>query len=172
MVDDAQWLDAASGQVLDFVARRLLAESVAIVFAVREPAAARHFEGLPELRMGGLDEEDARALLARPSRAGSTLASATGSSPRRAAIPLALLELPRGMSAVELAGGFEVPAVADLPGRLEDHYLGRTRAAGSDAAVAAAGGGRPVGDAALVWRAAAASGSEPTRSDPRRTRSC
>src|SRR5918994_3884936 len=64
LVDDAQWLDAASGQVLGFVARRLLAESVAILVAIREPSARRDFDNLPELQLTGLPEEDARALLA------------------------------------------------------------------------------------------------------------
>src|SRR3954468_3388042 len=58
LVDDAQWLDAASGQVLGFVARRLLAESVGIVFAVRDPTDERELVGLPELRVEGLAEED------------------------------------------------------------------------------------------------------------------
>src|SRR4029453_13426466 len=65
LVDDAQWLDGASNQVLGFVARRLLAEPVAIVLAIREPTTGREFEGLPDLRLGGLDDEHARALLAR-----------------------------------------------------------------------------------------------------------
>ena len=64
LVDDAQWLDATSSQTFGFVARRLLAESVAIVIAVREPAAARDLDGLPGLPLEGLPEEDARALLA------------------------------------------------------------------------------------------------------------
>jgi hypothetical protein len=68
VVDDAQWLDQASAQVLGFVGRRLLAESIALVFAVRTPAAGdpspNHLAGLPELRLGGLDEQSARALLA------------------------------------------------------------------------------------------------------------
>src|SRR5215218_8342340 len=64
LVDDAQWLDGASGQILGFVARRLLAESVAIVFAVRDPTGERELLGLPELGLGGLPENDARALLA------------------------------------------------------------------------------------------------------------
>ena len=63
-VDDAQWLDDASGQVLGFVARRLLAEAVALVFGVREPSGERALVGLPELLVGGLAEEDACALLA------------------------------------------------------------------------------------------------------------
>ena len=68
VVDDAQWLDQASAQVLGFIARRLLAEPVALVFAVRTPTpgapASDHLAGLPELRLGGLDEQSARALLA------------------------------------------------------------------------------------------------------------
>src|SRR3954453_17883299 len=62
-VDDAQWLDVASRQVIGFVARRLLAESVALVLAVREPTGEREFVGLPELALGGLPDEEARALL-------------------------------------------------------------------------------------------------------------
>ncbi len=65
VVDDAQWLDQASAQVLGFVGRRLLAESIGLVFAVRTTATSPdHLAGLPELRLGGLDEESARALLA------------------------------------------------------------------------------------------------------------
>src|SRR5215831_16518056 len=63
VVDDAQWLDAASAQALAFVARRLGAESVGLMFAVREPSAERHLDGLPELAVGGLDDRDARELL-------------------------------------------------------------------------------------------------------------
>ena len=72
LVEDAQWLDAASSQIFGLVARRVRAESVAIVVAVREPAAAHDFDGLSELRLEGLPEQDARALLRergqRPSR--------------------------------------------------------------------------------------------------------
>jgi hypothetical protein len=155
LVDDAQWLDSASAQIVTFVARRLVAESIAIVFAVREPAAARHFEGLPELVVHGLEEGAAHALLSRaiPGRIDARvrdriLAEARGN-------PLALLELPRGMSAVDLAGGYEIPAVADLPGRLENHYRGRIEAlpeATQRLLLLAAAD--TVGEAALVWRAA------------------
>jgi hypothetical protein len=72
IVDDAQWLDAASAQALVFVARRLGAESVGLVFAVREPSGERHLEGLPELPLGGLDDRDAYEASRLPSsRAGS-----------------------------------------------------------------------------------------------------
>src|SRR6478736_676307 len=63
VVDDAQWLDQASARTLAFVARRLMAESVALVFAVREPAEEQTFAGLPELVVEGLNPEDARGLL-------------------------------------------------------------------------------------------------------------
>src|SRR6516165_9658525 len=65
LVEDAQWLDDASGLILGFLARRLVAESVAIVVTVREPNNRRDFRGLPELTLRGLAEEDARALLGR-----------------------------------------------------------------------------------------------------------
>ncbi len=108
-VDDAQWLDGASRQVLGFVARRLLAEPVAIVFAVREPSADAELVGLPELSLDGLDDEDARALLATviPGRLDERVRDRIVAETR--GNPLALLELPRGLSAAQLAGGFGLP---------------------------------------------------------------
>ena len=155
LVDDAQWLDGASAQILTFVARRLQAEPMAIVFAVREPAAARQFDGLPQLPVSGLDEYAAHALLSRaiPGRIDARVRDRIVAEAR--GNPLALLELPRGMSAVDLAGGYEVPVVADLPGRLENHYLKQVEAlpeATQRLVLLAAAD--PVGDAALVRRAA------------------
>ena len=158
LVEDAQWLDAASSQILGFVARRLLAESVAIVVAVREPAdAAADFDGLPELRLDGLRRRRARALLARRRRrAASTSASATGSSPRPAATRSRCSSCRGRMSAAELAGGFELPAAAaDLPAHIEDHYVRRVdELPGGDPAAAAARGGGPAGrrDARVAGR--------------------
>jgi DNA-binding CsgD family transcriptional regulator len=155
LVDDAQWLDAASGQVLGFVARRLLAESVAIIVAVREPATRRDFDGLPELSLGGLDEDSARAVLASavPGRLDDGVRDRVIAETR--GNPLALLELPRHMSAAELAGGFELPGAGDLPDHIENHYLRRIGELREDSQglmlLAAAD---PVGDATLVWRAA------------------
>jgi DNA-binding CsgD family transcriptional regulator len=154
LVDDAQWLDAASSQILGLVARRVRAESVAIVVALREPAAANDFDGLSELRLEGLPEQDARALLrgAVPGRldgrvAGRLVAETGGN-------PLALLELPGWMTAAELAGGFEFPAAGELPAHIEDHYLRRVgelpEATQRLMLLAAA---EPLGDAALVLRA-------------------
>jgi DNA-binding CsgD family transcriptional regulator len=154
LVEDAQWLDAASSQILGLVARRLRVESVAIVVAVREPASERDFQGLPELRLEGLSEQDARALLSRvvagrlDSRVGERIAAETGGN------PLALLELPARMTAAELAGGFELPAAGDLPTHMEDHYVRLVRelpeATQRLMLLAAA---EPLGDPALVLRA-------------------
>jgi DNA-binding CsgD family transcriptional regulator len=154
LVEDAQWLDAASSQVLGFVGRRLLAEAVAIVVAVREPRIERDLDGLPELRLEGLRDKDARALLARavPGPLDHGVSDRIVTETR--GNPLALLELPRRMTAAELAGGFKLPAEADLPGRIEDHYLRRVRelpeATQRLMLLAAAD---PLGDATLVWRA-------------------
>ena len=156
IVDDAQWLDAASSHALAFVARRLLADSVAIVFAVRDPHIRPEFKGLPDVTVGGLDGKSGEALLARaiPGRLDDRVRQRIVAETR--GNPLALLELPRGMTAVELSGGFELPAAADLSDRLEDRYLQRVRelpeATQQLLLLAAA---EPVGDATLLWRAAA-----------------
>ena len=110
VVDDAQWLDHASALTLAFVARRLLAEPVALVFAAREPSEA--LEGLPALDVGGLREGDARALL------GSVVRFVLDERVRDRIVaetrgnPLALLELPRGLTATQLAGGFGLAGCA------------------------------------------------------------
>jgi len=154
-VDDAQWLDGASGQVLGFVARRLLAESVAMMFAVRKEADERELVGLPELSLGGLDAEDARALLATviPGRLDERVRDRIVGETR--GNPLALLELPRGLSAAQLAGGFGLPDVLPLSGRIEESFVRRLEVLPDETRllllVAAAD---PVGDPALLWRAA------------------
>jgi DNA-binding NarL/FixJ family response regulator len=155
LVDDAQWLDGASGQVLGFVARRLLAESVAIVFAVRDPTGERELSGLPELRLGGLPENDARALLASvipgrlDERGRDRLIAETRGN------PLAILELPRGLAATQLPGAFGLPGAHALSGRIEESFLRRLEALPEETRllllVAAA---EPVDDPLLVWRAA------------------
>ncbi len=167
LVDDAQWLDDASSKVLGFVARRLLAESVALVFAVREPADKPELEGLPELELAGLDEADARALLARvipgplDDRVRDRLLAETRGN------PLALLELPRGMSAAQLAGGFDIPAASNLPREIERRYVERVRALPEVTQklllLAAA---ERLGDAALLWRAAERLGIAPSALAP------
>jgi DNA-binding CsgD family transcriptional regulator len=155
LVDDAQWLDAASGQVLGFVARRLLAESVALLFAVRDPTDERELAGLPELALGGLPDHDARTLLAtvipgrRDERVRDRLVAETRGN------PLAILELPRGLTATQLPGGFGLLGAHALSGRIEESFLRRLAALPEEARllllVAAA---EPVDDPLLVWRAA------------------
>jgi DNA-binding CsgD family transcriptional regulator len=161
LVEDAQWLDAASGLILGFVARRLLAESVAIVVALREPNTRHEFDGLPELLLRGLAEEDARTLLmsAVPGRLDDRVRDRIVAETR--GNPLALLDLPRSMSAAELAGGFELLAATDLPRELEEQYRQRAgelpKATQRLLLLAAA---EPIGDATLVWRAAPGLGIE------------
>ena len=145
VIDDAQWLDRASAQTLAFVARRLLAEPIALVFATREEG--EEFRGLPELLVGGLGAGDARELL------GSVLRGPLDERVRDRIVaetrgnPLALLELPRGVPGV--------PGVPGLPGRIEDSFRGRLEvlpAASQRLMLVAAA--EPAGDPALVWRAA------------------
>src|SRR3954469_13637454 len=161
LVDDAQWLDAASGTILGFVARRLLAESVAMVVAVREPNRRHDFDGLPELQLDGLAEEDAHTLLRRvvPGRIDDRVRDRIVGETR--GNPLALLDLPRSMTAAELAGGFGLLPATDLPRHLEDHYLRRAaelpEATQRLLLLAAA---EPMGDPTLVWRAAQTLGIE------------
>jgi len=155
LVDDAQWLDGATGQVLGFVARRVLAESLAMVFTVREPSDERVLVGLPELLLQGLQEDDARSLLAAtiPGRLDERVRDRIVAETR--GNPLALLELSKGMIAPQLAGGFALPRSGDLGGQIEEHYLARVAALPETTQrlmlLAAA---EPVGDAALLWRAA------------------
>jgi DNA-binding CsgD family transcriptional regulator len=166
-VDDAHWLDDASGHVLGFVARRLLAESVLIVFAVREPSGERQFTGVPELELGGLAQHDARSLLATvvPGRLDDRIRDRIIAETR--GNPLALLELPRGIPAAELAGGFAALGGRDLTGQIEERYMQRQgilpEATQRLMLLAAAD---PVGDATLLWRAAPTLGTEREAATP------
>ena len=123
LVEDAHWLDRASAQVLAFVARRLLAERIAMVFAVREPAIVDELAGLPELRVEGLPADDARSLLESvvPGRVDGRVRERILSETR--GNPLALLELPRGLTPAELAGGFGLPDARPLAHRIEHTFL-------------------------------------------------
>ena len=161
LVDDEQWLDRASAQALGFAARRLGADPVGLVFSARDPGS--ELAGLPELEIGGLRDDDARALL--------EVALAVPLDPRVRDLiiaetrgnPLALLELPRGLSPADLAGGFGLPGArpgaASLIGRIEDSFA-RQLAALPDQTrrlvqLAAAD---PSGDPSLVQRAAGRQG--------------
>ena len=166
LVDDAQWLDAASAQVFGFVARRLAAESVLMIFAVRDPAPAQLFAGLPALHVRGLADDDARAVLeaANPGRLDSQvrdrIVAETGGN------PLALLELSRTGRA-ELLGGFAVPA-ADTSD-LEDRYVRRIRRLPIPTRlVLLVASADPTGDPVLLWRAARQFGLGPDAATPAR----
>src|SRR4051795_670781 len=162
LVDDAQWLDAATSQVLGFIARRLLAESVAIVFTVREPSDERELADLPGLSLGGLQDDDARALLSAviPGRLDESVRDRLVAETR--GNPLALVELSRGRST-----GFVLPGGGTLPSQIEDHFRQRIAAlpeATQRLMVLAAAD--PVGDATLLWRAAATLGLERQAAEP------
>src|SRR3954470_2621067 len=120
LVDDAQWLDHASAQALGFVARRLVAESVGVIFAVRTGGEEGGLTGLPELVVGGLSDRDARALLALRGPLDQRVRDRIVAEAR--GNPLALLELPRAMTPAELAVGFGRPDAAGLAGRLEESF--------------------------------------------------
>jgi DNA-binding CsgD family transcriptional regulator len=179
LVDDAHWLDQASAQVLAFVARRLAAERVALVFALRDVSETdasktdggetdvQPFMGLPELRLDGLADGDARTLLAAGVHAPiddvvreRVVAEARGN-------PLALLELPRSAQQARLAGGFELPDAVSVPRRVEDFYERRSGSLPLETQllllVAAA---EPTGEVALLWRAAERLGLPPDAAAP------
>ncbi|MEV4536706.1 LuxR family transcriptional regulator [Asanoa sp. NPDC049518] len=161
LIDDVQWLDEASTKALAFVARRLGAEPIAMVFAELEPDRDQALAGLPELVVTGLDDRDARRLLAsaapglRDERVRDRiLAEARGN-------PLALLELPVELASSDLAwvGQPTAESSESRSARIERAYLRRVRGLPRQARqfllLAAV---EPLGDAGVVWRAASASG--------------
>ncbi|WP_410672108.1 helix-turn-helix transcriptional regulator [Amycolatopsis sp. cmx-4-68] len=155
LVDDAQWLDRVSAQTLAFVARRLLAEPIALVVAVREPVAQFDLDGLPELAVRGLGEAAAGALLDSAlkgpldARVRDRIVAETHGN------PLALVELPRFWTAAEQADGLLRPDGSALADRLERCFLQQLAPLPPHTRklllVAAA---EPLGDATLLWRAA------------------
>jgi DNA-binding CsgD family transcriptional regulator len=153
VVDDAQWLDQASTLTLAFVARRLVADPVGMVFSAREPGEA--LQGITQVEVRGLRESDARALLTSVMQSkldervrDRIIAEARGN-------PLALLELPQGLTATELVGGFGLLEAQALAGRIEESFIRQLEPLAGDARrlllIAAA---EPVGDPLLLWRAA------------------
>ena len=157
LIDDEHWLDRASAQVFGFVARRLVAESVGMVFAVRTPSS--ELAGLGELRVEGLQEADARALLDAAltgpldTRVRDQILAETHGN------PLALLELPRGLTPQELAGGFGLPNLTRLSGGIKENFRRRVEALPDQTrSLLLIAATEPVGDPAVVWRAAAGLG--------------
>ncbi len=153
LVDDVHWLDRASTQVLGFVARRLEAESVALVFVAR--VQVEELANLPELALGGLSSDDARTLLesvlAGPldRRVKDQIVAETRGN------PLALLELPRGLTLGELAGGFGLPGAVPLYAQIEQSFNRQlTSLPAQTRRLMQLAAADPSGDASLVWRAA------------------
>jgi DNA-binding CsgD family transcriptional regulator len=165
LVDDAQWLDRASAQILAFVARRLQAESVGLVFAARAPSA--ELAGLPQLALEGLPQDDAGALL------DSVLSAPLDARVRDQVLsetrgnPLALLEVARALTPAELAGGFALPGAVPLAGGIEERFRRRLDALPPQTRLllqlAAAD---PVGEPLLVWDAAERLGIDPQAATP------
>lgn len=170
LIDDVQWLDRLSGLILAFVARRLDAESVALVFAAREQDCGDVLRGVPELTVPGLPESDAQALL------NSVLVGPVDAHVRHRIVaetrgnPLALLELTRGLSPAELAFGFGGLSPAPLAGRVEEGFRRRIAALPRDTrTVLLAAAIEPVGDTVLLWRALRLLGVDPEAVMPAET---
>jgi DNA-binding CsgD family transcriptional regulator len=155
LVDDAQWLDRSSAQVLSFVARRLEAEGVLMLFAERDSDRPGELAGLPDLRLQRLSDDDARELLASESLGvldeqvrARIIAETRGN-------PLALLELPRALSPASLAGGFAVPDASPIEDRIEASFRSRVRGLPEETQrLLLLGAAEPLGDPTLFWRAA------------------
>ena len=167
LVDDAQWLDRASAQVLGFAARRISAERVVMTFAVREPWDGNDLTGLAELPVGPLATDHARELLATTVRGkldeairDRILAEAQGN-------PLALLELPRAWTPAAFAEGFGMASNVPVAARIEEGFRRRAAPLPVDSRrlmlLAAAD---PVGDPQLVWAAADRLGIPPRAAAP------
>lgn len=153
VIDDLHWLDRASAQALGFAARRLAVERIAIVFAAREMGEA--LRGLPDVHVGPLGHRDARALLE------SVLPAPLDDQVLERLIvethgnPLALMELPRGLTSSQLAGGFGLPAATPLHTGIEESFQRRVAALPGDSRLMVLlAASDPTGDASLVWRAA------------------
>ncbi|HWC38902.1 MAG TPA: AAA family ATPase, partial [Acidimicrobiales bacterium] len=155
VIDDAQWVDQASAQALAFAARRLQAESVAMVFAARPAGGDGELGGLPQLAVGGLDDSSSHALLCsifpalRDERIADRIIAETGGN------PLAILELPRGMTRAELASGLVLSSGRGLTSEIEDSFARRCSQLPPETQrlllIAAA---EPLGQPVPVWRAA------------------
>ncbi len=167
VVDDAQWLDQASAQILAFVARRLLAERVAIVCAARTGVGDEILAGLPELRVRGLGDRDALALLLENLQGPLDAAVSQRIVSESHGNPLALLEFPRTWSVAQVAGGFEFSEGLGMTGRIEESYVRRLRQLPSDTQLfVLTAAAEPVGDPAVLRRAAETLEIDMTAAEP------
>ena len=155
IVDDAQWFDIASLRALTFAARRMVAERIAMVFAARDCVETKDFEGVPQLALEGLGDDDARELLRSvlPGPADQRVLDQIVAESR--GIPLALIEAPRTLDPAQLAGGFGLPGPQLVPRSVEETYVRALEELPVDSrrllVIAAA---EPLGDPLLTWRAA------------------
>jgi DNA-binding CsgD family transcriptional regulator len=155
IVEDAQWLDQVSAQILAFVARRLLAERVLIVCAARTGVGDAVLAGLPEMVVAGLDDNDALALLLENLQGPLDAAVSQRIVAESHGNPLALLELPRTWRVAELAGGFGLPGGLPVTGRIEESYVRRLHTLPMDTQLLVlAAAAEPAGDPILLHRAA------------------
>jgi DNA-binding CsgD family transcriptional regulator len=167
IIDDAQWLDQASAQMVVFVARRLLAERIALVCAVRTGIADGVLAGLPALPIGGLGDSDARPLLLGSVHGALDAAVADRIIAESHGNPLALLELPRTWRAADLAGGFGLPGGRPVAGKIERSYVQRLGLLPSDTQLLVlTAAAEPLGDPVLLRRATAALGIEMAAAGP------
>ena len=165
MIDDFQWVDYATVLILSFVARRIGSESLGIVFATRD--LNDMVRGLPSLLVEGLGPMDAKALLDSvlpnllDARIRDQIVAETGGN------PLALLELPKGLTPLEMTVGFELPGAVPLSGTIEDSFVRRIATLPEDSrALLLLAAAEPTGDPVVIWRAAGQLGIEPTASQP------
>jgi DNA-binding CsgD family transcriptional regulator len=155
VVDDAQWLDDASAQILGFVARRLLADHVALVFAARSGIGDQVFAGLPELPIRGLSDGDARALLLGNMQGPLDAAVCEQVIVESHGNPLALLELPRTWMSTDLAGGFGLPVGRPIVDKIEESYAKRLQLLPAETRlVVLAAAAEPLGDPVLLHHTA------------------
>jgi DNA-binding NarL/FixJ family response regulator len=167
LVDDAQWLDRASAQILGFVARRLLAERIALVCAARTGVGDDVLAGLPELSIHGLGDSDARALLLDNVYGPLDAAVCDQIVSESHGNPLALLELPRSWNIADLAGGFGLPSSQPVVSKIEQSYVRRFRLLPSKTQLLVlAAAAEPLGDPVLLHRAAATLGIGMAAADP------
>ena len=169
IVDDAQWLDQASAQILAFVARRLLAERIALVCAARRGSGDDVLTGLPELPIHGLNDSDARALLLDNVYGPLDAAVCDQIVTESQGNPLALLEFPRSWNTAEFAGGFGFPASHPhtVASKIEQSYARRLHMLSGDTQLLVlAAAAEPIGDPLLLRRAAEGLGLEMAAADP------
>ena len=159
IIDDAQWLDGASAQLLGFVARRLLAERVAVVGAARAGTGDGVLADLPALEIRGLSDRDARSLLLGHVHSPVDAAITDQIVAESHGNPLALLELPRTWQAANVAGGFGLPGSRPVADKIERSYVQRLRLLPADTQLLVlTAAAEPLGDPVLLGRAGAALG--------------